>query len=168
MPTKPLFTVNSVTNICFKNNIFNTVLCIGVVAYVFEYEKLISEIKRILKTNGRFIVQINKIEYPWIYKRTIPAYHLLKEIITGKKYDRINFEYNFLNHNLFIESMAKKNLCIEKIHYYDFRIPFIDILFPRFSIYIGKKMFQNRHKKIFNIFANGLIIEVKKTVKKDK
>lgn len=49
----------------FKNNSFDTIICVDVLEHVKEDNKLISEIHRVLKINGRIIITVPHENFPF-------------------------------------------------------------------------------------------------------
>jgi ubiquinone/menaquinone biosynthesis C-methylase UbiE len=160
---KAYFNVSDASNLCFLNNKIDYVLCIGVLCYVENYNSVLAEIYRVLKPEGIAILQINKIRWPGIYKKFVPLYQHVKKIITLKNYDKINFEFNFFSYHSFINNLKENGFRLIDIEYYDFRIPFIDILLPTLSIKLGKILFRARQSKFFRILAHGVLIKAIKS-----
>ena len=156
------FTVSDVSNICFFDGKIDRILCIGVICYLKDYHSLLSEMYRVLKPGGKIIVQIDKIRFPAVYEKFVPLYRYLKSKITSKSYDKLNFEFNYFAYTNFIKHLEKNGFRITDIDCYDFRIPFIDILFNKLSLKLGKIMFKSRHLKFLRWFAHGLLIKADK------
>jgi ubiquinone/menaquinone biosynthesis C-methylase UbiE len=159
LATRAHFVVSDVSNICFSNSKMDIILCIGVICYITDYNSLLSEMYRVLKPAGKIIVQIDKIRWPSVYKMFVPLYQYLKSKITLKNYDKLNFKFNYFAYNNFIKHLEKVGFQVTDIDYYDYRIPFIDILFNKFSLKLGKLMFKNRRSKLLGYFAHGLLIK---------
>jgi len=160
--TNANFVVSDVSNICFSDREMDIILCIGVMCYLKDYHPLLCEMHRVLKPGGKIIVQIDKIKFPAVYKKFVPLYQYVKSRITSKKYDKLNFEFNYFAYQHFIKHLETVGFRITDIHCYDFRIPFIDILFNKLSLKLGKIMFKNRRSKFLRCFAHGLLITANK------
>lgn len=87
----------SLKNIRFNNNTFDIITCLDVLEHSIELEKNLSELRRVLKTNGYILVQA-------------PNYKSFMAYITGKRWDWwcipdhvLHFSYNFLT-NYFREN----------------------------------------------------------------
>lgn len=156
------FAVCDVSDICFSDKVIDLALCIGVVCYIPDYHSLISEIHRVLKTDGETIIQINKIRWPTLYKKFVPLYHYIKSKLSSKSYAELNFSFNYFTYQSFIETFKTKGFSITNLFYFDFRIPFIDIILPRISLKLGKIMFKYRHSMFLRCFAHGLLIKARK------
>lgn len=91
-----------------KNNLVDVVFCLDLLEHIEEENKLINEISRILKKNGKIILTTpmqNGITFPFLSKEKI-------EII-NKKWGHLRKGYSlkriqklFENHGLFIEKKA--------------------------------------------------------------
>jgi ubiquinone/menaquinone biosynthesis C-methylase UbiE len=156
------FIVGDASRIPFSAGHMDVVLSIGLMCYIKNHQGVLSEIHRVLKPGGFAIVQINNIRWPALYRMFTPAYHALKSAIFGKRYDSMNFDFNFSSTGRFLKELAANKFRVRDLEYYDFRIPFIDILLPKLSVRIGKAMFRNRKNRYVKMFAHGLLIKVEK------
>lgn len=55
------------TKIRFKDNFFDTVICIDVLEHVKNKDIVLNEIHRVLKTNGQLIVSVPQRDFPFTY-----------------------------------------------------------------------------------------------------
>ncbi len=156
------FSICEASHICFRDSSFDAVLCIGVIFYVEDYSSVMQEIHRILKEKGIAVVQINKIALPSLYRTLVPVYRWLKTKFTGKRYDQMIFKYNVFPYKIFIKDVKRIGYDIGSIEYYDFRLPFIDIIAPKFSIRLGKYLFNYRKIKSTRWLSNGMLISLQK------
>jgi ubiquinone/menaquinone biosynthesis C-methylase UbiE len=157
------YMVSDASNISMMKEKADSALCIGVITYLKDYNLLLSEAKRILKPNGLFIVQVNKIKFPFLYGKAIKVYHVLKNFLQGKK-SEIDFEMNLFDYENFLNDLDKYGMVIKEIGYYDFRIPFVDILFCDLSMKMGKWMKAQGKKGVQRLFSHGIIIKAQKEV----
>ena len=104
------------------------VFSIGLMCYITNHKEVLSEIYRVLKPGGSAIIQINNIRWPLVYRMFVPLYHRLKSLISGKNYDEINFRFNFSSRKKFLKNISRSKFKVLLLEYYDFRIPFLDIL----------------------------------------
>lgn len=156
------FLVSDASHIPFSTGRMDMVLSIGLMCYMADHDTALSEIYRVLKPGSFAIIQINNIRWPALYRKFTPAYHFLKTLIFGKRYDALTFEFNFCSTGQFLQKTAAAGFNVIEREYYDFRIPFIDILFPVFSAKMGKAMFRNRKNQMFRAFAHGVLIKAVK------
>jgi len=156
------FVVSDASRIPFSGNQMDMVLSIGLMCYVQDHSGALSEIYRVLKPGGVAVIQINNIRWPAIYRTFVPLYHALKALIAGKNYDGLDFQFNFASRKTFLKDLKHSKFKVLHQEYYDFRIPFVDIILPRLSVAMGKLMFRNRHLKCCKWFAHGLLIKMVK------
>ena len=156
------FSVGSVNDISFADNQFDFIFCIGVVCYIEDYNTLLSELNRVLKPGGKLIIQIDKILWPRLYQKAVPVYQYLKSSLTSKNYDKLDFTFTYFNYKKFIGDLDSKGFSLLDMQCFDFRIPFLDIIFPKFSLKLGKRMFRNKSSKFITNFAHGLILKASK------
>jgi ubiquinone/menaquinone biosynthesis C-methylase UbiE len=156
------FAVSDISSMPFSANEMDVVLCIGVMCYVRDYNSVLSEIHRVLRQDGETIIQINKIRWPGLYRKLVPLYRGLKSRLTGKRYEGLDFEFNYFDYRVFLREVEAKGFKISDLQCYDFRIPFIDILLPEVSVKTGKFMFEHRHWGPFKHLAHGVLIRAAK------
>lgn len=156
------FTVSNVSDVCYQDNVMDMILCVGVVCYIKNYNTLLAETKRVLKPGGRLVIQIDKIKWPTIYNQFVPLYHYVKSKITSKSYQELNFKFNYFVYHDFIRDLESNGFRIIDMQCFDFRIPFVDIIFPRLSLKLGKIMFRKRAVKVLCCLAHGLLINAQK------
>ncbi len=107
---KKLLVQGSVTNLPFKNNSFDTVICSEVIEHVNERKKVFSELSRVLKKKGVLIIGTpdydrfawNVIEF--IYAKLAPGAYAEEHI-------------NHYTYKTLKEILEKKNFSIEKTKY---------------------------------------------------
>ena len=161
-PENAHFVSTNISEICFADSTMDTVLCIGVVSYVNDYAPLLSEIYRVLKPGGTAIIQIDNITWPILYRKFVPLYRRVKSRITSKKFDGLDFEFNFFSRSTFLGDLQSRGFEIVGLSYYDFRIPFIDILLPRLSVNLGQALYKRRSRKSLRHLAQGLLVKCRK------
>lgn len=158
------FVVSDATQICCVDKAMDMVLCVGVVCYIEDYNKLLDEINRVLNVGGKSIIQIDYIRFPKLYSGLVPLYQYVKSKLTSKNYDKLNFKFNYFSYKEFIEALKSRGFHVLSVDHFDFRIPFVDVLFPRFSLWLGRFMFKYRESVLLRNFSYGLLIKSQKTV----
>lgn len=138
------------------------VLSIGLMCYVRDHRGVLAEILRVLKPGGIAIIQVNNIRWPGLYRAFVPLYRRLKTLIGMKRYDGLDFDFNFSSRKKFLIDLAESGFEVLDIEYYDFRVPFLDVLLPRLSVTMGKLMFRGRHRRLCRCFSHGLLIKARK------
>lgn len=161
------FAVTDASKICLAPRKIDVVLCIGLMCYVTDHGTVLSEIGRVLVPGGLTIIQINNIRWPSIYRLFVPLYHYMKSKLTSKSYEALNFAFNFSSRKQFLCDLEKNGFRLDTMEFYDFRVPFIDILFPKISVKLGKAMFRKRRSRFLRGFAHGILIKAAKNEKHD-
>jgi len=156
------FVVSDASRICFTGNQMDVVLSIGLMCYVKDHGAVLSEIHRVLKPGGFVILQVNNIRWPAFYRMFVPLYHYIKARITSKDYKGLDFAFNFSSSKRFLKDLTDTRFNILDVEYYDFRIPFLDILLPRLSVGLGRFLFRKRHLRVCQWLAHGLVIKAGK------
>lgn len=158
-----LFWSNSqIEELPFVDNVFDVVLCIGVIAYSTNTVNALSEITRILKPGGVLIIQCSNSLAPTPFMVSIKDFILFKLRLRDNK---VNFELRRYSYKNFIALLADLDLQVEKASRYDFRLPFIEKLFPKTAIRL-MNFFQVHLEKssILGWIAEGYVLRVKKVV----
>jgi ubiquinone/menaquinone biosynthesis C-methylase UbiE len=150
------------SQICFRDGSFESVLCIGVMFYVEDYVAVMREIYRVLNKGGNAIVQIDKIGSPSLHSMLIPVYCWLKTRFTGKEYSGMKFKWNVFSYKRFLNDVKRIGYGIEGIEYYDFRVPFVDIIAPKLSLKLGKWLLNYRKNRMISCLAYGMLISLRK------
>jgi SAM-dependent methyltransferase len=159
---EPHFVVSDASKICISGDRMDMVLSIGLMCYVKDHRGVLSEIRRVLKPGGIAVIQINNIRWTALYRAFVPLYRRLKTLIGMKRYDGLDFDFNFSSRKRFLDDIALSGLKVLDIEHYDFRVPFVDILLPRLSVRMGRLMFRGRHRRLCRWFSHGLLIKVRK------
>lgn len=147
-----------VSQICFQEGSFASVLCIGVIYYVEDYIAVMREIYRVLAQGGTAVVQIDKVTSPLLYMILIPVYRWLKNRLRGKQYEEIKFGSNIFSYKRFLKDVKRVGYSVGKIEYYDFRVPFLDVIVPNVSVRLGRWLFVHRKMRIFRPFSYGMLV----------
>ena len=156
------FVSTNVSEICFSDSTMNAILCIGVVSYVKDYMPLLREMHRVLKPGGKAIVQIDNVRWPILYRKLLPLYRYVKSKITSKRFDGLDFEFNFFPRRHFLSDLESMGFKTSEMSYYDFRIPFMDIILPKLSVSLGRALHQRRSLKPLSHLAHGVVIKCSK------
>ena len=155
-----------IENLQFEDDLFDVIICSGVIEYLKDDILWLKEISRVLKTNGYLIINItNKysvrkwttpfVEFIKSKKNIYNALNLVKEKILHKgKLHYFPFRSRVHSPNGFDNYMYKNNFQKIKHHYFDFAIfpaPF-DTLLSFFTTPLRKKMEYLSEK---NMLING-------------
>lgn len=139
------FTTGHAEHLPYRDESFDTVLCIGVVSYVTDVPTLLRDVKRILKPGGEAIFQISNslsvseidLKLRRALGRFIPA--------RGELDSHDRFRARVLLHpyrpSTFDDWCAGAGLVQREFQFFDFRQPLIvDRLAPRLSLRFGQML----------------------------
>jgi SAM-dependent methyltransferase len=142
-----------VTNLKFQGEQFDTVLCTQVLEHVFEHDKMMSEIYRVLKPGGHIILTVPFVwelhEEPYDFFRYTK--HALKELFerTGLRIDYIKPNggkwaaiYQLRNNMMYLSFRRRKTWGnkLKKILFMELRLT---QLRNHFAIWMDKKFFDD-------------------------
>ncbi len=161
-PGSPHFVVSDASRICVCGDRMDMVLSIGLMCYVKDHRGVLAEIRRVLRPGGVAVIQVNNIRWPKLYRALVPLYRRLKTFIGAKRYNGLDFDFNFSSRKKFLDDIVESGFQVLHIEHYDFRVPFVDVLLPRLSVTMGKLMFGGRHRRFCRCFSHGLLIKVRK------
>jgi len=157
--------VGDVYGLKFSDNSFEVVIAMGLLEYLEEQDKAISELKRVLKLDGNLILTFpNKIS-PWrIFNRVIIGLFgtIIKKIkkILGKKPNTlVHKEYTLKEVRTLLE---KNGLMVESYIYFNFKLiphPF-DQIFPKLTI-LQSRLFEHLDKTFMRFIGTGFIVRAK-------
>lgn len=113
--------VGSVYNMPFENESFETVFSNSVVEHFPDLSQALSEMSRVLKKNGRFIITVPTpylTKYLWGYRffTSYKLYDFAKHY--GKFFNSLFKHYNLYNHRQWEKILMKHSLKLKAHHYY--------------------------------------------------
>ena len=109
-----LISVANAESLPFENGTFDKVICSEVLEHIHSYKKVISEIYRVLKTDGIAAISVPRFFPEWICWQLSTAYH---EVEGG--HVRI-----FLAHKLRNEIESTGLICFYKHHAHSLHVPY--------------------------------------------
>jgi SAM-dependent methyltransferase len=135
------FAVGQTTGLPFADASFDAIICIGVMAYVEDDDKTVSEIARVLKPGGCAVIQLANRYAPirleqrarWIVSRKVLRRAPDEE-------DRLRQSVTLAVHEAhkFGELCRRFGLTPRRSRFYDFRTPGLVRLWPRAAVAIGR------------------------------
>ncbi|HPO68528.1 MAG TPA: class I SAM-dependent methyltransferase [Candidatus Pacearchaeota archaeon] len=160
------FEVMNATNLNFNNNTFDVVCSFQVIEHIKDYDKFLSEIKRVLKLGGiALIVTPNKKTYSLENEKSVNPFHI-KEFYLNEFNDILHSHFNDVEifgvkykpkleeiKSSFEKSFYKKiSRLFQKIH-----LSFIKKIIPRkIKNLVSKKYYKNINISDFEITKSDL------------
>ena len=173
------FSVGDIISLDFPDEYFDAVICSGVLEYLEDEELAIKEIHRVLKPGGTAIITVPTPQRLYTFMLSLSKFVLkpfiakLKEI----KYKRMKRGYRCDDSSMEFEREFKGryhrpkqldkiviNNGFEKVDYahYHFISPFLALIAPILSLYIGEKLDEIFYKsELFGWFGRGYIVKAK-------
>lgn len=156
----------------YKDNIFDGVVCAGVIEYLNSDDKALRELNRILKINGMLIISVRNKACPFrifdllldkIKKIKIGLRFLnaLRKVAKKDPIKYISYRKHFpweLERNLVKHGFIKQDF--RYFHFYPFFTPF-DHFFPALFVKLGLKMERLSHTRL-GFLGSGYIVKAKK------
>lgn len=169
--TQAHFAVGNATHIDFPGETFDTVICMGVIDHIKDYELAISEMLRVIKPNGTLLIAFPNIYSPWAVWRAYVFYPLLALFrplyyrIIGKPQPPALKLFPKLYTPGRVSSLIQKNRgTVTAIVHYNFNqlISPLDDLFPRATLRLTKKM-ERLRTGMLRWLGSGFIVKSKRT-----
>jgi len=152
--------VGDVENIDVPNNTYDLIIAMGLVEYLEEDSKALSEISRILKPGGVALITYPNIWSPWrLWNRVLkPAFSLVRIIRRKKGKPFVHKEYTVREVKKLVEA---EGLTLKRSVYYNFKVILVplDHIFSRFTTFTSRRLEWLRYTWL-KWFATGFIVEV--------
>jgi SAM-dependent methyltransferase len=138
------FSVGVATDLKFDSSCFDAVLCIGVVSYIEDLDRAVSEISRVLKPGGCAFFQISNAISPlelFIRMKRAPS-PIVKLLRKPDVDDRLREKIILRPYRAphFRKICERHGFHTVDGCYYDYRFPVIDRLFKNVSLRLGMKL----------------------------
>jgi len=132
------FWLNSeIEKLPFRNEVFENIISIGVIAYAKDTMSAVNELARTLKPGGMLLIQCSNPMAPTPILQSIKDRIL---VFLGLRTKRWNFRLTSHSFRHFQTILKNCGFRIEAKRCYDFRLPFIEKFFPRTAIYLMIKI----------------------------
>lgn len=144
----------------FNKDVFDNVLAIGVLAYASNAEYAIQELCRVIKLNGFMVIQCSNTLCP------TSKLVALKEILLtkiGVRNQAYKFNLTTFPYIKFRRLLEESGFRIIHKRSYDFRLPFIEKIFPKLAVSLMKKFHKlMSDSRIFGWLGEGYIVLIQK------
>lgn len=152
------FMVGDASHISVGSDGIDGAICIGLMCYVPDYKAVLRELYRVLKDGAPLIIQIDYMRWPALHRALVPLYQKVKSLLTSKRYDTLTFHFNYFPCRRFVSDLQACGFRIADMVHYDFRVPFVDLIFPGLSLTLGKLMFEHRRSPLLQCLSHGLLV----------
>ena len=173
----PGFAVNDIENLAFKDKTFDLVVAAGVVEYLPDDKKSISEIFRVLRPGGTIIISVrNKLNLsrPIILLRYLllnvpflgPGLEILQKFVRrllGKESKSKSLIIQRHIPSQFLNHLNKQHFKVEDAVFYHFGVcpEGLKKLFPNFCIRFGMKLEKYCRSRL-GYFASGYLVKARR------
>jgi ubiquinone/menaquinone biosynthesis C-methylase UbiE len=152
------WTNSEIERLPFKDNCFDNVMSIGVIAYADDVSYAVHELVRVLKPGGELIIQCSNP------MALTPAIIEIKDKVLRRK-KRWDFSLTKYRFGTFRKVLESAGLQVEHKRSYDFRPPFLEKYYPDITLRLTK-MFQNQcnSSSLSGWIGEGYIVKSRKVV----
>jgi ubiquinone/menaquinone biosynthesis C-methylase UbiE len=143
----------------FAPETFDIITAMGLIEYLDDQDKYLSETRRILKKDGAAIITVPNVWSPWrLWNRIL---RFLLSIFKPKKVTGL-LHREYTRHG-FAALLKKHGFSIEAVRYYNFKlVPYpLDRLLPRLTV-LQSHLFEKLDGTPFSFLGTGFIVRAKK------
>lgn len=178
------FSVGNVSHVDYPDQFFDTVMCLGVIGSINDYETAIGEMFRVLKPDGSLLITLPNRYSPWaLWRMSVfyplvnilrPLYYrligrpqppvlysgLLKQVreVALKSFAKLNAEGDA------IKLIARHAGEVTDVVYYDFNMLLspLDEIFPRTAMWVAERLESCLSGKLRRL-GSGFVLKARKT-----
>ena len=147
----------------FADASFDAVVCIGVMSYVPDTDRLLREVGRVLRPSGTGVFQAQNILSLWeIENRFVRVpYHWTVTKLTGNDIRDADFEVRRFVPGRLDSRLARAGLVVESFRHYDFYLPFLRRLAPALDVKFATFMRRYRRSRLIGHLGTGYLVKVR-------
>jgi ubiquinone/menaquinone biosynthesis C-methylase UbiE len=156
---------SKVTDLCFRDNSVDGIVCIGVLPYLDEYDLKISlkEMHRVLTRGGQAILQVSSLYSPvrFIYDSVWSVHRKISELFKHDDHG-VDFRLYPRSRGYMEKVLSCVGLRIIAIRYYDLRFPFLESISDRTAISLARYFNNSGWMQTAGQFCQGYLMKVTK------
>lgn len=153
------FSQGDVSHLHFRSSSFDCAACIGVLGYVLDASRALAELHRVLTPGGVAIVQVSNRMCP------SASFHdwarSIKRLL-ARKGEPYAFRLTGYRPGAFVRLVEEAGFFVERKAFYDFRLPFIEFLWPSLAIRLTRRLQVLEESPSFGWLGAGLIVKLRK------
>ena len=130
---KASFSIGSVESLPFPSEMFDGILCVGVLEYLEQLEAAVGEMARVIKPGGRVVVTLPNGD---------SGLNRLDSVLRRFFRSAVSREYvpKYLSPRSLEDVLARHGLQVEQRRFHIFRLTFLNKVSPRLSLWLMRKM----------------------------
>jgi ubiquinone/menaquinone biosynthesis C-methylase UbiE len=153
------FSQGDVTRLHFRSSTFDCVACISVLGYLLDSSGALTEVHRVLARGGTAILRVSNRMCP---SASLPHWvRRVKRFLT-RRGEPYAFRLTGYRPRTFIRLLEDVGFSVEREAFYDFRLPFIEFLWPSLAIRLTRRFQVLEESYLFGWLGAGLIVKVRK------
>lgn len=153
------------THLPFRDETFNTVLCIGVVSYIEDVPLLLREVHRVLRPGGQAIFQISNAASiaavdTWMWNRIRRLMSTFRELDAHDRF-RTSVQMYWHRPGAFDAMCQQAGLTPQEFRFFDFRPPLVvDRMSQRLALSVGRRLENIGGSSLATALAASYIVRV--------
>lgn len=164
------FSVGNAVKMEFPADSFDVVICAGVIDHIRDYERVVTELLRVLRKDGLLVVAFPNLFSPWAWWRNFVFYPLLRRMrpfycsLTGRPQPpalasmaKLHSERNV------VRLIHKHKGDVAEVVYYNFNqlLSPLDEIFPQAAVRVAVKL-EKWRCSVLRKLGGGFIVKVRK------
>jgi ubiquinone/menaquinone biosynthesis C-methylase UbiE len=162
-PAGPHFTQGRLPELPFVAGSFDAAMAIGVLAYLDDPLAGLTEIRRVLRTDGVAVLQASNAACPTsrLHSFLRRWYRRSAQLIGGPAYPHLAFPLKQFRLGTLRTSLREASLQIEGVAFYDFRPPFLQWIAPDAALAAARRLQRLEYSNAIRLFAEGMMLKVR-------
>jgi ubiquinone/menaquinone biosynthesis C-methylase UbiE len=163
--------VGSATALSFPASVFETVVCMGVIDRIRDYELAIQEMLRVLKPGGMLLMAFPNLLSPWAVWRGFVFYRVLDwlrplyyRMIRQPRPPALGGFLKLYTARTATRLIGRHDGDCLRVTYYNFNVCLspLDALLPRVTVWLGKRLEAHRSTRVLRWLGSGFIVQAVK------
>ena len=147
----------------FPDGSFDTVTCIGVLAYLASPRDGIREIRRVLRSGGVAIVQVSnsRCVTSRVHSSLRRAYHRARAALGGPAVPHLEIPMTAFQYPQLDRDLRSARLAAESWAFYDFRPPLLEWLSPRAALALARRLQRLERSQTLRGLSEGTVVKAR-------
>jgi SAM-dependent methyltransferase len=147
----------------FPDGSFDTVTCIGVLAYLDRPPEGMREIRRVLRPGGVAIVQVSnsRCVTSRMHSGLRRAYHRARAALGGRAVPHLEIPMAAFRYPQLDWDLRSARLVPESWAFYDFRLPLVEWLAPGVALAFARRLQGLERSRAMRGFSEGTVVKAR-------